>query len=105
MRMQYEYHTLTYKYSCYYHHTDCKLFLVICELIDRLSVSLGGYTDGVDRAIGDRLNKVIVGVNKRSKATCNKPPAIFVSSKNDIQFYQYITVIFVYIFISVVNTV
>jgi len=28
----------------------------------------------VDRAIGVRLNKVIVGVNKGSRAMCNKPP-------------------------------
>ena len=55
-------------------HTDSDLFLVICELIDKLSGSLGGYYDGVDRAIGDRLNEVIVGDSKGSKATSKKLP-------------------------------
>jgi len=40
------------------------MFLVICELIDKVSRSLGGDDDGVDHAIGDRLNKEIVGVKK-----------------------------------------
>jgi len=40
------------------------MFLVICELIDKLSRSLGGDHDGVDSMISDRLNEVIVGVNK-----------------------------------------
>jgi len=48
------------------------MFLVIYELTDKLSRSLGGDHDGVDIAIGDRLNKVIVGVNKGSKAACKK---------------------------------
>ena len=43
------------------------MFLVMCELIDKLSESLGGDHDGVDPVIGDRLNKVIVGFNKGSK--------------------------------------
>jgi len=47
------------------------MFLVICELIAKLSGSLGGDHDGIDRALGDRLNKVIVGVNKGSTAMCN----------------------------------
>jgi len=51
-------------------HTDCEMFLVICELIDKLSGSLGDDHDGVDHTIGNRLNKVIVGVNKGSKAKC-----------------------------------
>ena len=52
-------------------HTDSKMFLVICELIDKPSGSLGVDHNGVDRAIGNRfLNKVIVGVNKGLKATC-----------------------------------
>jgi len=46
------------------------MFLVICELIDKLSWSLGGLHDDVDHVISDKLNKVIVGVNKGSKATC-----------------------------------
>jgi len=41
----------------------------ISELIDKLSGLLGGDHFGIDRAIGDILNKVIGGVNKRSKAT------------------------------------
>jgi len=41
------------------------------ELIEKLSGSSCGNHDGVDRAIGDRLNKVIVGVNKGPKAMCN----------------------------------
>ena len=45
-------------------HTDSKMILVICELIDKLSRSLGGDHDGVDSMISDRLNEVIVGVNK-----------------------------------------
>ena len=47
--------------------TNYRMFLVICELIDKWSESLGGNHDGVDRTIGDKLNKVIVGVNKGSK--------------------------------------
>ena len=39
------------------------MFLVIYELIDKMSGSLGGDHDGVDHVIGDRLNKVIVGFN------------------------------------------
>jgi len=40
------------------------------ELIDKLSGSLGGNHDGVDRVISDRLNKEIhvLGVNKGSKS-------------------------------------
>ena len=45
------------------------MFMVISELIDKLSGLLGGDHFGIDRAIGDILNKVIGGVNKRSKAT------------------------------------
>ena len=48
------------------------MFLVICKLIDRMSGPLGGDHDRVNRAIDDRLNIVIVGVNKVSKATCNQ---------------------------------
>jgi len=44
------------------------------ELIDRLPVSLAGDHDRVDRAICDRINKVIIGVNKGSKATFSEPP-------------------------------
>jgi len=43
------------------------MILVICELIDKMSGSLGGDYDDVDSAIGNRLNKVIVGVYKESK--------------------------------------
>jgi len=68
MLTQYEYHKLPYKYPHYYYY---EIFLVICELIDKLSRSLGGDHDGVDCLIGNRLNKVIAGVNKESKATCN----------------------------------
>jgi len=50
------------------------MFLVICELIDKMSWSLGGDHDSVDRVISNRLNKVIVGVNKRSKTMCNQLP-------------------------------
>jgi len=72
MLMQCEYNTLPYKYPLLLlPHTDREMFLVICELTDKMSVSLGGDHDGVDRAIGDKLNKVIVGVNKGSKAMCN----------------------------------
>ena len=35
-----------------------------------MSGSLDG--DGVDHAVGNRLNKVIVGVDKGSKAFCNQ---------------------------------
>ena len=42
------------------------MFLVICELIDKLSRSLADDHDGVDVGIGDRLNKLIVGDNKGS---------------------------------------
>jgi len=49
------------------------MFLVIPELIDKLSGPLGGDRDGVGKAIGDRLNKVKVGVNKGSNGTCNHP--------------------------------
>ena len=52
-------------------HTDREMLMVISELIHQLSGSLGGNPDGVDHAIGDTLNKVTVGVNKGSKATCN----------------------------------
>ena len=52
-------------------HTDREMFLRIRELIDKFSRSLGGDYDGIDRAIGNILNKVIVGVNKGSKVTCN----------------------------------
>ena len=43
---------------------------VIYELIDKLSGELGGNHDDVDHAIGNRLNKVIVGVKKESKVMC-----------------------------------
>jgi len=36
-----------------------------------LSGALGADHDGVGHVIGDILNKVIVGVNKESKAMCN----------------------------------
>ena len=52
-------------------HTDQEILLFICQLIDKLSWSLGGDHGGVDSTISDILNKVIVGVNKGSKATCN----------------------------------
>ena len=55
-------------------HTDREMFLVICELTDKLSGSLGGNHDSVDRVIGNRLNKVIVGVNKRSRAAYKSHP-------------------------------
>ena len=42
--------------------------MVICELIDKLSGSLGADPNGIDFEIGDRLNKATVGVNKGSKA-------------------------------------
>jgi len=54
------------------------LFLIICQLIDKLSGSLGGDHDSVDSTISDRLNKVIVGVNKGSKVTYNEPVIIAV---------------------------
>ena len=44
-------------------HTDREMFMVICELIDKLSRSLGGDHDGIHNTISDRLNKVIVGFN------------------------------------------
>ena len=47
------------------------MILVICELIDKLSRSLGGDHDGVNSSTSDILNKVIVWVNKGSKAMCN----------------------------------
>jgi len=53
------------------------MFLVMCKLIDNMSRSLGGDHDAVDSAMGDRLNKVIVGVNKGSKDTCNDPPLVY----------------------------
>ena len=72
MLTQYKYHTLPYKYPpLLLPHTDHEMFLVICELNDKLSGSLGGDHDSVDHAISDRLNKVIVWINKGSKATCN----------------------------------
>ena len=55
-------------------HTDREMILVICELIDKLSRSLGGDFDCVDSTIRDilnKLNKMIVGVNEGSKDTCN----------------------------------
>jgi len=53
------------------------MFLGIGGLIDKLSGSLAGNHDGIDRATGNRLNQVIVGVNKRSKAKCkNHPKAV-----------------------------
>ena len=55
-------------------HTNSEMFLVICELIDKLSRSLGGDHDSVDSMISDILNEIIVGVNKGSKATCKQPP-------------------------------
>ena len=48
-------------------YTDNEMFLVICELVYKLSVSLGGNHDGVDHAISDRLNKVIVVLTKDQK--------------------------------------
>ena len=61
-----QYHTLPYKYHPLLPpHTDSEMFLVIYELIDNLSRSLGGDHDTVDSMISDILNKVIVGVNKR----------------------------------------
>jgi len=58
-------HTLPYKYyPLLPPHTDSKMILVICELIDKLSRSLGGDHDSVDSIVSDILNKVIVGVNK-----------------------------------------
>ena len=72
MLTRHEYHILPYKYHPLLPaHTDSEMFLIICELIDKLSGSLGGDHDGVDSMISDILNKVIVGVNKGSKATCN----------------------------------
>ena len=56
---------------CYYCPIDREMFLIICELIDNLSGSLGGDCDGVDRATGDRLNKMIVGITKGSKGMCD----------------------------------
>jgi len=47
------------------------MFLAICELVEKLPGALVGDHDGVDRAIGIRLNKVIVLVNKGSTAMCN----------------------------------
>ena len=40
-------------------------------MIYKMSGLLSGDHDGVDHAIGNRLNKVIVSVNKGSKAMCN----------------------------------
>ena len=72
MFTQYEYHTLPYKYHPLLPpHTDSEMILVICGLIDKLSRSLGGDHDSGDSMISDIFNKVIVGVNKGSKATCN----------------------------------
>jgi len=68
------YSATTKAYTIYKCHTLTEMFLVICELIDKLSGQSGlldGDRDSVYRAIGDRLNKLIVGVNKGSKATCN----------------------------------
>ena len=55
-------------------YTDHKMFLVICELIGKLSGSFGDDHDGVHHAMGNRLNNVIFGVNKGSKAMCKEPP-------------------------------
>ena len=75
MITQYEYHILSCKYPLLLlPHTGHEMFLVICELIDKMSGSLGGDHDCVDCVIGDRLNKVIARINKGSKATFNKPP-------------------------------
>jgi len=49
------------------------MILVMCELIDNVSGSLGGDRDGADNTIDNGLNKVIVGVKNRSKATCSQP--------------------------------
>jgi len=47
MLTQYECHTLTYKYPpLLLPHTDSEMFLIICELIDKLLRSLGGDHDG-----------------------------------------------------------
>ena len=45
------------------------MFLVISELIDKVSGSLDGNHDGVDRVIRNRLNKVLVGFNTGPKVT------------------------------------
>ena len=49
------------------------MILVMCELIDNVSGSLGGDRDGADNTIDNGLNKVIVGVKNRSKAMCSQP--------------------------------
>ena len=75
MFTQYEYHTLPYKYyPLLPPHTESEMFLIVCELIDNLWRSLGGDRDDVDSTISDRLNIVIVCVNKESKAMHNEPP-------------------------------
>jgi len=70
MFTQYEYYALPYKHHPLLPpHTDSKMFLVICELIDKLWRSLVGDRDGADSTISYRLNKAIVGVNIRSPLT------------------------------------
>jgi len=78
MLTQYEYHTLPHKYRPLLPpHTNREIFLAICELLDKMSGSPSDNYDGADHAIGDRLNKVIVGVDKGSKAMCkNHPKAV-----------------------------
>ena len=48
MLTQYEYHTLPYKYPVITPHTSREMFLIICELIDKLSGSFDGNHDDVD---------------------------------------------------------
>ena len=79
MLTQYEYYTLPYKYNPpprYFRHIDHEMFMAICELIKKLSMSLGGTHDSVDRAISDRLNKVIVGLTKDQACVNTTPPPI-----------------------------
>ena len=59
------------------------MFLVIFEMIEKMSWGLGGDQDSVDHAIGNRLNKTIVGVNKRSKAMCPLKPLPRLSAEYD----------------------
>jgi len=58
--------TLLYKYPRYYRHTLTVKWLVICELLEKLSGSLGVDHNGVDSTTSEILNKVTFGVNTRS---------------------------------------
>jgi len=57
-------------------------------LIDKLSGPLGSDRDGVDGVTGDKVNIMIVEVNKGSTATFNKPPKPNMSPQSNATLLQ-----------------